>query len=81
MQCLIYTQPNVSLCFFPQVEGHLFRVHRYFFIRESVKFRDMLSMATPNETALMGALDTNAIPLTDVSKEEFESFLWLFYNE
>lgn len=56
-------------------------MHRYFFVRESVKFRDMLSTTVPSGAELMGSSDSLAIPLTEVTKEEFESFLWIFYSE
>lgn len=56
-------------------------MHQYFLVRESAEFRDMLSVPSTRGTEHMGTSDSSAIPLPDVSKEEFESFLWLFYNE
>lgn len=56
-------------------------MHQYFLVRESAEFRDMLSVPSTRGTELMGTSDASAIPLPDVSKEEFESFIWLFYNE
>ena len=46
-----------------------------------MKFRDMLSVVSSSGTELMGSSDSRAIHLSDVTKEEFESFLWVFYNE
>lgn len=66
---------------YKQAGGFLFRIHQYFFVRESAEFRDMLSVPSTRGTELMGTSDASAIPLPNVSKEEFESFLWLFYNE
>jgi hypothetical protein len=59
------------------VENHLFRVHRHFFVRESIVFRDKLSM--PSEVA-QGASDDNLIELEDVKSIDFERMLWMFYK-
>ena len=64
-----------------QVGKSLFRVHRYFFIRESVIFRDMLSIPSGSEAAIEGLSDENPIILEDVKKVHFEWMLWMFYNE
>ncbi|KAG2347416.1 hypothetical protein BDR05DRAFT_996543 [Suillus weaverae] len=49
----------------------LFKVHRYFFERESSSFRDIFSDS-----------DGNTKPYTlDVKPEEFAHFLWVFYDE
>lgn len=79
-----------------QVEETLFRVHRYFFLRESQLFRDMLSLPIPAPTEpssstgaskgkfkafdVEGTSDDNPIHLPQVSTDEFEDFLWVFYN-
>lgn len=77
-----------------QVEDTLFRVHRYFFERESGLFRDMLSLPTPSEAnsstdadkeksalrQLEGTTDNNPINLPQVTSDDFTSFLWVFYN-
>ena len=61
-------------------------MHRYFFVRESKVFREMLSdsedqCADGKGGELFGSSDSCAIPLSNVSVEEFESFLYLFYKE
>jgi hypothetical protein len=63
------------------VENDLFRVHRYFFIRESVVFRDMFSLPTGSETFTEGQSDDRPIVLQDVKSADFEGLVWMFYNE
>jgi len=61
------------------VEGRIFRVHRYFFERESAYWRELLSApATPGK--LPHGTDSNAMVLDDVTCDDFDSFLWVFYN-
>ncbi|KAG2153213.1 hypothetical protein DEU56DRAFT_473136 [Suillus clintonianus] len=49
----------------------LFKVHRHFFERESISFREIFSGG-----------DGNTKPYTlDVQPEEFAHFLWVFYDE
>jgi hypothetical protein len=60
-----------------QVEGTLFRVHRYFFERESEYFQQALQAAGPQED---GHSDRAAFRLDDVSISDFERLLWVFYN-
>ena len=62
------------MCF--QVQNELFRVHRFFLIRESKFFETMFSLP-------LGANDTEAdlpIPLPDVTPVEFEDLLRFFYE-
>jgi len=62
------------------VENHLFRVHRFFFERESPYFRAMLSTpAAPGEQP-RGTSDRDAFVLGDVKSADFALFLWVFYN-
>ncbi|TCD69421.1 hypothetical protein EIP91_007768 [Steccherinum ochraceum] len=62
------------------VENYLFRVHRYFFERESSYFREKLAIpAVPGQTA-RGSSDANPFPLEDVQAIDFSRFLWIFYN-
>ena len=58
-------------------------MHRYFFLRESSKFRELFNSITMANTDLMptGASDARPVVIEEVTKEEFESFLWVFYNE
>lgn len=63
-----------------QVESTLFRVHRYFFVRESPVFRDMLALPAPILSDIEGTSDERPIHLPQISRTEFENFLWVFYN-
>lgn len=57
-----------------------FRVHKYFFDRESVYFRRKLGVpASPGKEA-SGTSDSTAIILENVSVDHFATFLWVFYN-
>ncbi|KAI0088338.1 hypothetical protein BDY19DRAFT_994244 [Irpex rosettiformis] len=59
-----------------RVEDKLFRVHRFFFIRESEFFETMFSLP-------LGADSTEGdtpIPLPDVTPSEFEALLRFFYE-
>ncbi|KIL00859.1 hypothetical protein PAXRUDRAFT_29486 [Paxillus rubicundulus Ve08.2h10] len=58
-------------------EGVLFRVHKFFFERESEFFRT--SLAPSGEKKDDEASDTNPYKL-DVKSEEFAQFLWVWYN-
>jgi hypothetical protein len=63
-----------------QVENYIFRVHRYFFERESAFFREKLGAAPPPGQAPKGSSDVNPFVLDDVREEDFSRFLWVFYN-
>lgn len=52
----------------------LFRVHRYFFERESSAFTRILAQTD------QGSSDSTAIKLYNVTPVEFATFLWVFYN-
>lgn len=56
-----------------------FRVHSYFFARESTMFHRRfhpVTLGTPRE----GLTDKAPILLENISPEDFETFLWVFYN-
>ncbi|KAF9268515.1 hypothetical protein L218DRAFT_853191 [Marasmius fiardii PR-910] len=57
----------------------LYRVHRYFFERESQKFKELLAKPTSPGHPKPGSTPASAIRL-DVSSEDFDRFLWVFYN-
>ncbi|KAF9479074.1 hypothetical protein BDN70DRAFT_879143 [Pholiota conissans] len=57
----------------------LFRVHGYFFSRESPLFNKKLNPASPGDVR-QGTNDSDPIVLEDVKPEEFEKLLWVFYN-
>ncbi|KAJ6590010.1 hypothetical protein DFH09DRAFT_909260, partial [Mycena vulgaris] len=62
------------------VENNLFRVHRYFFERESKFFKAQLAVpATPGGPRI-GATDDSAIMLDNVRSADFAKLLWVFYN-
>jgi hypothetical protein len=63
-----------------QVESNLFRVHRYFFTRDSAFFRDKLPYPPPAGELTKGVSDSNPLVLEDVLQIDFERFLWVFYN-
>ncbi|PCH36775.1 hypothetical protein WOLCODRAFT_109167 [Wolfiporia cocos MD-104 SS10] len=63
----------------PQVEDCLYRVHRYFLIRESQFFSTMFEL--PSGTAhTEGGFDQAAVVLPDVTCKEFECLLKFFYD-
>jgi len=70
----------LNFCLISQVENYLFRVHRYFFVRESVVFRDMLSIPSGSEKATEGLADDKPIKLQGVKSIDFERMMWMFYN-
>jgi hypothetical protein len=53
-----------------QFEGKLFRVHRYFFERDSLFFKEKLPSLR----------DFELFPLEGVSSSDFALFLWVFYS-
>ncbi|KAG0697423.1 hypothetical protein DFH29DRAFT_946411 [Suillus ampliporus] len=59
------------------IAGTLFRVHKYFFERESEYFRQAFETAMPQGD---GHSDQAAFRLDDVKVSEFERLLWVFYN-
>lgn len=60
-------------------ERTLFRVHGFFFQRESSIFNRKLNPASPGQVR-EGTDDADPVVLDEVSPEEFEKFLWVFYN-
>lgn len=64
------------------VENYLFRVHRYFFERESPVFRKQLADSAHAGAGhhRAGSSDTDPMVLHDVRTEDFSRFLWVFYN-
>ncbi|KAG1794784.1 uncharacterized protein HD556DRAFT_402315 [Suillus plorans] len=57
------------------VEGTLFRVHRYFFERESLFFLQEFARAPQG-----GTTDTSAFRLDEVTATDFTKFLWVWYS-
>jgi hypothetical protein len=54
-------------------------VHGFFFQRESSTFNKKLNPASPGYVK-EGTNDNDPVVLEDVTPEEFEKFLWVFYN-
>jgi len=63
-----------------QVENTLYRVHRYFFTRDSALFREKLPHPPPPGEFTKGSSDSNPFVLEDTLKIDFERLLWIFYN-
>ncbi|KZV66705.1 hypothetical protein PENSPDRAFT_584939 [Peniophora sp. CONT] len=63
-----------------RVGNFLFRVHRYFFTRESAYFRERLPQATSPGDFTKGSNDSHPYVLEDATSEDFARFLWIFYN-
>ena len=62
------------------MEDTLFRVHRYFFTRESAFFRNKLPHPPPPGELTKGTSDSQPFVLEDTLHVDFERFLWVFYN-
>ncbi|KII95605.1 hypothetical protein PLICRDRAFT_97198 [Plicaturopsis crispa FD-325 SS-3] len=62
------------------VENTLFRVHRYFFERESPYFHAKLCTPVSPGQNPIGTSDQNAFSLDGVKSTDFARFLWVFYN-
>ncbi|KAF9445063.1 hypothetical protein P691DRAFT_676409 [Macrolepiota fuliginosa MF-IS2] len=73
-----YYLPGGDLFFL--VQHHVFRIHRYFFERESSYFKGKLATPASPGATRQGTSETNAIVLDDVQVHEFARFLWVFYN-
>jgi hypothetical protein len=63
------------------VENNLFRVHRYFFTRDSSFFLEKLPHPPPPGEFSKGSSDNNPFVLEDTLRVDFERLLWIFYNE
>ncbi|KAH9856711.1 hypothetical protein C2E23DRAFT_882030 [Lenzites betulinus] len=68
--------------FYVLVDNYVFRVHRYFFERESQWFRENLSAETPSDQAPTsnGTSEAKPFVLNGIAPEDFSKFLWVFYN-
>ncbi|KAF6750263.1 hypothetical protein DFP72DRAFT_818034 [Ephemerocybe angulata] len=66
------------------IDGVMFKIHSYFFKRESRNFFDDAPPPTPSSSAPevddRGTCEDRAIHILDVTVQEFEQFLWVFYN-
>jgi len=57
----------------------LFRVHSYFFSRESPIFSRKINPASPGDIR-EGTTDKDPVFVDGVAPEDFEQLLWVFYN-
>jgi hypothetical protein len=75
-----YRAVNKTVC--QQVENTLFRVHRYFFLRDSAYFREKVPQppSPPDLSSGPGSSDKLPLILDDASKVDFQRLLWVFYN-
>jgi hypothetical protein len=73
-----YYIAGADLCLL--VENVHFRVHRYFFERESARFTRMLGTPASPGQQPQGTQDSNAIVLEGLTAKNFATFLWVFYN-
>jgi hypothetical protein len=78
---------SITLCYvsvlildFFKTEDNLFRIHRYFFERESSKFQELFKRPPPPGKKPIGSSPEVPIMLPDISTEELEQFLWVIYN-
>ncbi|TCD64997.1 hypothetical protein EIP91_003364 [Steccherinum ochraceum] len=62
------------------VENRLFKVHKYFLVRESECFETMFQLPPGPSVATEGKSDGTPIILPDVTAEEFEHVLDFFYS-
>ncbi|KAG5652750.1 hypothetical protein H0H81_003837 [Sphagnurus paluster] len=62
------------------IEHVHFRVHRYFFERESPFFQSRLCTPASPGAARQGSTEGTAIVLDDLRSDDFAKFLWVFYN-
>ncbi|KAM6502777.1 hypothetical protein JOM56_002754 [Amanita muscaria] len=62
------------------VENTHFRIHSFFFARESERFRAIFEKPVSPGCDREGTSDSNAIIIRNVSPEHFAKFLWVFYD-
>ncbi|KAI9441492.1 hypothetical protein H4582DRAFT_2073669 [Lactarius indigo] len=63
-----------------RVEDYVFRVHKYFFTRESSHFRRLFEPSQFLVQDPPGSSEENPIILEGISSDAFACFLWVFYN-
>jgi hypothetical protein len=62
-----------------QVEGLLYKVHRYFFHKHSNHFATVLSLPQPEGQPVEGQSDDNPIEVLGVKAATFDLLLSIFY--
>ncbi|KAF8961859.1 hypothetical protein BDZ97DRAFT_1920976 [Flammula alnicola] len=73
-----YYLPEFGMAVF-NIQGRLYKVHRYFFIRESEVFKSMFGCPPSVEGGKDGDSDEKPIHLPQVTCAEFEALLDFFY--
>ncbi|KAF9479393.1 hypothetical protein BDN70DRAFT_696162 [Pholiota conissans] len=63
-----------------QVDNVLFRIHKFFFERDSAHFRTLLDSPVAPNTTRSGSSETKPIAIRNSSPSEFAKFLFIFYN-
>ncbi|KAI0255284.1 hypothetical protein BJV78DRAFT_1178875 [Lactifluus subvellereus] len=63
-----------------RVENDIFRIHRYFLLRESAYFRSRLSAPTLPGQDPPGSSEYNTLFFDDVTSDAFACFVRVFYN-
>lgn len=63
-----------------RVENAVFRVHKYFFYRESPYFRSIFRDPSIPCNDPPGSSDTNPVVLKETTVEAFAGLCWVFYN-
>ncbi|KAH9965395.1 hypothetical protein BC827DRAFT_854080 [Russula dissimulans] len=63
-----------------KVENTLFKVHKYFFVRESPYFEKLFRHPAPPCNDPPGLSETNPVVLKDITSEAFAGLLGVFYN-
>lgn len=64
------------------MENLLFRLHSYFFVRESAYFRELLQEphGTYGELRVRPNSDRQPFHLDGITVQEFAALCWVFYN-
>jgi BTB/POZ domain len=62
-----------------QVDGEIYKIHRYFLTRESQFFSDLFSLSQPGDSASVEGSDNNPIKVPETPTNEFENLLRFFY--
>lgn len=63
-----------------KVDNVKFRVHSFFFTRDSEKFRQHITSSVGPDQPRPGSAE-NPISITNTTPTEFAKFLYVFYNE
>lgn len=64
---------------FTQVDDKIFRIHDYFFLRDSLTFATMISSTATASETMNGTSDKNPIRLKGQNIGDLENFLTFLY--